>query len=73
MNTCRNPPVKVQLQHFFLCLNSMDFLKHNKHWLIINRDKRIILSPEKRCMSVSDFVADLLQTFSHVPESEKHG
>ena len=41
----------------------MDFLKHNKHWLIINRDKRIILSPEKRCMSVSDFVADFCRHF----------
>ena len=63
MNTCRNSLVKVQLQHFFLCLNSMDFLKHNKHWLVINRDKRIILSPEKRCMSVSDFVADFCRHF----------
>jgi ribose transport system substrate-binding protein len=60
MNTCRNSLVKVQLQHFFLCLNSMDFLKH---WLIIDRDKRIILSPEKRCVSVSDFIADICRHF----------
>ena len=44
---------------FFFGRNAVEFLKHQKHRLIVNRDKSIVFAPEQRCMAVADLVADL--------------
>ena len=59
LDRCGNPLVEVELFQFFFGRNAVEFLKHQKHRLIVNRDKSIVFAPEQRCMAVADLVADL--------------
>ena len=63
VDRCGNPLVEVELFQFFFGRNAVEFLKHQKHRLIVNRDKSIVFAPEQRCMAVADLVADLCNIF----------
>ena len=54
VDRCGNPLVEVELFQFFFGRNAVEFLKHQKHRLIVNRDKSIVFAPEQRCMAVAD-------------------
>ena len=44
VDRCGNPLVEVELFQFFFGRNAVEFLKHQKHRLIVNRDKSIVFA-----------------------------